>query len=151
MKFSEQRHHTHTLQSCAAYANSFESTPNYYWAIEKKDKKLGHIGTINAYINVANKTADIGLLIGDADAHGQGYGLEAWLAVIDFLFNTCSIRKVTAGTMATNAAMLHIMERSGMLADGVRKRHFLDTNNAEVDCVYTAAFKDSWLGGKIKV
>jgi len=144
MQFSEQRHRSHTLESCAAYAHSFDGSPNYYWAIERQNDQSGHIGTINAYVDANNKTADIGLLIGSQDARGQGYGLEAWRGVIDFLFDTCNMRKITAGTMLTNTAMVGIMQQSSMMPDGLKKRQFLDAHGNEVDAVYMAIFKEEW-------
>jgi len=142
MRYSEQRHCTHNLESCLTYARSFDASPNYYWAIERQGDDTRHIGTINAYVSAENKTADIGLLIGAEDARGQGLGLEVWMGVIAFLFDARDIRKITAGTMATNTAMLNIMARSAMKPDGVKKSQFLDAEGGEIDSVYMALFKE---------
>src|SRR5512142_149833 len=48
-RYSDQRFAVHTLESCRRYAESFDGTPNYFWAIVAKDPSLGHLGNINAY------------------------------------------------------------------------------------------------------
>jgi RimJ/RimL family protein N-acetyltransferase len=47
------------------------------------------------------------------------------------------VRKITAGTMEANRAMLSIFRKTGMIEDGVRKAHFL-LDGTPVDCVYAA-------------
>lgn len=145
MRHSEQRHRHHTLDSCRMYWLSFERSPHYFWAIEEQPGGLGHIGNINAYVDERNKLADLGLLVGESRARRQGYGLEAWRAVIAFLFKEAGIRKISAGAMAANQSMLQLMRRSGMVADGIRKRHYLD-QGTEQDIVHMAIFQNTARG-----
>ena len=114
MKYSEQRHKKHTMESCRQYWQSFDGTPNYFWAIEETDRGLGHIGNINAYVDVHNSIADLGIIIGEKDVQAQGYGLEAWIGVSEFLFLKRHIRKITAGAMAINTLMIKLMKKAGM-------------------------------------
>lgn len=140
MKFSEQRHRRHDLESCRAYLASFEGSPNYFWAIMETASGLGHIGNINAYIDTHNGVGDIGILIGDRSAWGHGYGSEAWIRVCEFLLADVKLRKVTGGTLAANKGMLAIMHRAGMREDGRRERHAL-VDGAAIDMVYVARFR----------
>jgi RimJ/RimL family protein N-acetyltransferase len=141
MRYSEQRHKTHTLESCRAYWRSFADTPNYFWAIEETTNDLGHIGNINAYVDQKNGLADLGILIGSSQAKGQGYGQEAWAGVCDFLFQEIGLRKITAGTLALNRAMLSLARKVGMVEDGVRRKHYL-CDGVAVDVVYLALFRE---------
>ena len=138
MRYSEQRHREHTLASCRAYLESFRGTPNYFWAVVRREDGA-HIGNLNVYVDVNNSTADMGLLIGRADAAGRGYGLEAWTVAMGFLIDELGLRKVTGGAMSDNKAMVKIMRRSGMEPDGVRKRQFL-RRGGEVDAEYWCLF-----------
>jgi RimJ/RimL family protein N-acetyltransferase len=140
MRFSEQRHRQHSIQECRNYWKSFEGTKNLFLAIEIESEPSRHIGNISIHFDENNSIADIAILIGDADSRGSRYGSEAWGAVCEFLFATYGARKITAGTLSTNLAMLKIMERAGMIPDGVRKRHFV-VNGKEVDIIYKALFK----------
>ena len=137
---SEQRHRGHTLESCRQYWQSFTNTPHYFWAITAIDPIIGHIGNMNAHIDKMNSVADIGILIGERAVWGKGYGLEAWVAVCNYLLRDVGVRKVTAGTMAVNKGMLRIMECTGMVADGRRIRQYL-VDGAEVDVIHMALFK----------
>lgn len=139
MRYSEQRHQRHSLASCRDYWQSFINTPNYFWAIEETESGLDHIGNINAYVNEPNRVADIGILIGEKTAHHRGYALEAWLGVCRYLFEHVKIRKISAGTLAANVAMRSVMARAGMVADGVRKRHYL-VDGTETDLIHMALF-----------
>lgn len=142
IKYSEQRHRKHTLNSCREYMLSFIDTPHLFWAIVCKDEKLGHIGNINAYVDLKNRVADIGIIIGERTVWGKGYGLEAWRAVCDYMLRDTNTRKVAAGTLANNIGMIKIMERTGMEADGIRRKHYL-FEDKEVDIVFYARYKDS--------
>lgn len=140
MKFSEHRHETNTLATGRAYWQSFQGTNNFLWAIEARDSTLGHIGTMTAYLDIINEVADMGIMIGNRLAWGKGYGLESWQALGRWLLEEAGVRKITAGTMADNKAMLAIMNKAGMVPDGVRKAQVL-LDGQPVDIVYSALFK----------
>lgn len=139
MRFSEQRHKVHTLDSCRAYWCSFLGTPHYFWAIEEVVDGLGHIGNINAYVDISNQIADLGIVIGEATARGRGYGVEAWRTTCSYFFEQARMRKISAGTMATNGAMLRLMRTAGMVEDGIRRKHYL-CEGKETDVVHMAMF-----------
>ena len=144
VRFSEQRFKKHTLQSCRTYMQSFEGTPNYFWAFITRDQRSEHIGNVNAYIDTQNQVGDIGILIGAKNYWGKGYGLEVFEAVTDYLFRENHVRKVTAGTVIANTGMIRIMERAGMKEDGRRIRHVV-FDGQEFDVIHAALFRDDWL------
>lgn len=143
VRFSDQRHRAHTLESCRKYWQSFSGTPHRFWAIVEQANGLGHIGNINAYINSYDGVADVGILIGDKSAWHRGYGQEAWVAVCRYLFNQAGVRKITAGTCASNAAMLGLMRATGMMEDGRRSRQIM-IDGCEDDVIYSALFREEW-------
>jgi RimJ/RimL family protein N-acetyltransferase len=119
VKYSEQRHKKHDLRSQCEYVDSF-SPPNHLWAIHHNGDP---IGTISARIDKHNSVADLGILIGDRSQWGKGFGLEAWTEVMQFLFSN-GIRKIEAGCMKHNLAMVRICGLSGMRLEGRRDVHF---------------------------
>lgn len=119
MKFSNQRFVNHSENTASKYLSSFKDTSNYFFALYTSSSKK-FIGTMTVYISKPHSTADLGILIGDNSAHGLGYGLEAWEALIDWLFNIKRIRKITAGCMEVNQSMLSIMKKSGMIMEAVK-------------------------------
>lgn len=144
VRFSEQRFSKHNIDSCRAYLNSYKGTPNLFWAIVSKISEEGHIGNINSIIDERNSTADIGIIIGEKRVWRKGYGFEAFNSVVDFLFTEKRVRKVTAGTIVLNHAMLSLMDRMGMEDDGRRAKHLL-FEGMEVDVVHKALFRSKWL------
>jgi RimJ/RimL family protein N-acetyltransferase len=141
VRYSEQRFRTHTIESCWAYWQSFVGTPNLLLAIVARDERFGHIGNLTANIHPVHRVADVGILIGERAVWGNGYGLEAWTAVCDYLLNVIGMRKITAGTLSVNQAMLHLARRAGMVEDGRRLRQSMFEGQA-VDVIYTAIFNE---------
>lgn len=141
VRFSEQRHTHHTLDSSRRYWKSFKTSPHMFSAIMLASDDLGHIGNITVDVDLPNRVADLAIMIGDQHVWGQGYGLEAWSAAIHELLTTQNMRKVTAGTMASNSAMVSIMQRSGMVLEGRKARQF-ELDGAEVDLVMAACFSN---------
>lgn len=138
LRFSEQRFRRHTLASCREYRASFQGSPNHFWAVEETGQGLGHVGTMTAYVDERNGVADLGILLGAAEARGRGLALEAWQAACRFLLAR-GVRKITAGALSVNAAMLRVMEKAGMVPDGVRRGQVLFEGRA-VDVVHMAMF-----------
>lgn len=132
MRFSRQRHFTHTRETSLAYQESFKGTNNHYWAIiEKESGRM--IGTINAYVDKSGGTADVGILIGHPQARGKGYGKKAWALVLQFLFADLKLRKVTCGTVRGNKAMEGIAAHFKMQQEGIlREQELLDDGPADI-------------------
>lgn len=141
VRYSEQRHRTHTLDSCQAYFDSFAGSPDHFLAIEAD--RHGHVGNIGISVDVSNAVADVSIIVGEKAVWGTGIASQAWCAVIDMLLKGRSVRKVTAGTMSVNEPMLRLMARSGMVVEAIRKRQAL-WEGKEVDMVYAAAFARDW-------
>lgn len=139
VRYSEQRHRTHTLESAKCYWEAFEQSPNLFFALVSRDADIGHIGNITVDVDLPNLVADMAILIGEKSVWGQGYGTEAWGAIMAELHLHHGIRKVTAGTMALNMGMLAIMERTGMVREGRKEKHFL-FEGQEVDLICAASF-----------
>lgn len=139
-KYSRHRSAEHTLDSCESYVATFAGTPNALWAIVRQSDDR-HIGNINAYVDEVNSTADLGVLVGERDAWGQGIATESWGAVMQFLFSECGLRKVTGGAIAPNIAMLKVMKQCGMQDDGVRLGQQIWEGEA-VDVVHMAKFRE---------
>ena len=141
VRFSEQRHTRHTVESCREFLDDFTTSNGFFSAIVVKETPPTHIGNIVVYIDAPNRVADVSILIGEKDAWGKGYGCEAWSAVVRELLENLEIRKVAAGAMAANAAILSVMRRSGMKEESRWRRHFL-VDGQEIDMVYAARFAD---------
>ena len=140
-KYSEQRHHQHTIGSCIEFLDFNKKNNNIFYAVFLKINKLEHIGNILAYVDLNNNSANLTILIGEKKYWGLGYGLEAWTLMLNYLLKNLKIRKVCAGTVNENYGMLKIMKMSGMLPDGIRVKEKL-VGSKELDMIYTAKFNN---------
>lgn len=132
MRYSRQRLRTHTPESGRAYIASFAGTPNFFWAIERVPDGL-HIGSMTTYVDDHQRTADLGILIGHPAAGGKGYGAQAWGLALEHAFAKLGLRKVTAGAVAPNEAMVRICRKWGMQLEGTRReQEMLDEGPADV-------------------
>ncbi|MFK7941510.1 MAG: GNAT family N-acetyltransferase [Paracoccaceae bacterium] len=148
VRYSEQRHRSHSLESCRAFVDSFADSPNLLWAIEARDPDLRHIGNITVMRDPRYGLADIAILIGAEGCQGKGYGRRAWGLVLDHLRAQPDVRKITGGCMAANQAMVRIMEGAGMVPDGVRRAHYL-LEGAPVDIVHFALWPEQAGRGRL--
>lgn len=139
VKYSNQRFTTHSIESCKAYLASFDGTPNRFIKVEQKDGGR-FVGTMTVYVSVPHRTVDVGILIGRPPVWGKGIGQDSWNTLLRWLLDQPSVRKVTAGAMRCNEAMVKIMERSGMVMEAVRpKQELLD--GVPQDLVYYGIFR----------
>lgn len=120
VKYSEQRHKRHTLESQHRYLNEF-SAGSHIWIISNLD---GDAGTISAHIDRPNRLANMGILIGQ-EFWGREYGKEAWDTVVEFLADKQDIRRVEAGMMRSNRPMAFLAQKCGMNLEVYIKGHFL--------------------------
>ena len=139
-RFSNQRFRQHTAESSAAYLASFVGTANSFLLIEQSSEGRP-IGTATVYRSPQHGTADIGLMVGERNCWGQGYGREAWQGVLQALLREPGMRKLTGGTARPNQAMVRIMEESGMELEAVRSRQEL-IDGQPVDLLYYARFAE---------
>lgn len=120
VKFSELRHKRHTVISQEAYLLLLLGK-DLYLGLWHEDQL---IGTMTAYLDEPNETTNVGILIGDQSKWGHGFGLEAWKAVCDHLLGN-GYRKIEAGCMSCNRAMMSICSDYGMMEEGRLEDHFL--------------------------
>ena len=140
MKYSEQRHIKHTFESCKEYIDGFVNSTNLLFAIIDSESNE-HVGNINAYIDIYNGTANMGILVGTGN---KGYGYIAWTKMIEILFQEKNIRKITAGTMSENIPMLKIFEKSGMKYEYTQKDQFIFDGNS-VNLIGYCILKEEYL------
>lgn len=140
VRYSEQRHRAHSLESCFNYFESMRSEGGLFLSIEVVRDDPLHIGNISVSIDVSNKSADLSIMIGDKGVWGKGYASMSWASVMQYLLYEAGLRRVTAGTMEVNESMVRLIKRSGMQIDCVRPRHFL-WENQEVALVAASRFQ----------
>ena len=128
VRYSEQRHHEHTLATCIEYFETQKRSPNYFLAIEIIDSNTCHVGNIGVEVDRFNNKADVSILIGEKNVWGTGVASRAWGLVLNVLIQRLGFRLLTAGTMETNIPMIKLMKRSGMTIDAILPNRFVYEN-----------------------
>ena len=140
VKYSNQRFINHNLLSSKKYLKSFTGSKNLFFAI-KLNENNQMIGTMTAYFSFHN-TVDVGIMIGEKSLWGKGFGKDAWNTLLLWLEKEINVRKITAGTLASNLGMLKLMEGSGMTHEATKKNHEM-LNNQPEDVLYFCKFNNT--------
>ena len=138
MRFSNHRFLRHDQRSCECYLATFANSANLFFLVSNKTTGSA-IGTLTAYVSTVHGTADMGILIGESSAQGNGFGLDAWMTLMTHLQDQSYIRKITAGTLACNTAMLRLAAKAGMVPDGQRRLQEV-VDGLPQDMLYFAKF-----------
>lgn len=93
----------------------------YNFAIEdvKTGKYIGGCGIQN--VNWLARIATVGIMIGDKDFWGKGYGTDAMKVLIKFIFDDMNIRKIKLNTFSFNSRAIKCYEKCGFKVEGVLK------------------------------
>lgn len=93
----------------------------YNFAIEDLETKkyIGGCG-IND-VNWLTRVATIGIMIGDKDYWGKGYGSDAIQVLIKFIFEDMNMRKIRLSTFSFNERALKCYTKCGFEIEGVLK------------------------------
>jgi len=139
VRYSNQRFRRHDSASSAAYLASFAGTDHLFLSIRRLADGAA-VGTMTAYRNRHHGTVDVGIMVGDRGAWGQGIGQDAWNTLSDWLLGPGRMRKLTCGTLACNRPMRAIAERSGMILEAVRRDQEI-VDGVLQDMLYFARFR----------
>jgi len=120
------------------------STNNVMLAII--DKKLDkHIGNIKlGPINWITRIAPLGIMIGNKEFWGKGYGTEAIRLVLDYAFKRLNLHKVIAGIAAVHQASIKAFQKAGFKIEGrVESQFFFE--GEYYDSLYLGITKEHFL------
>jgi ribosomal-protein-alanine N-acetyltransferase len=138
VRYSNQRFKKHTTETSLQYLSTFVGSANHLLGICERNSGC-LIGTLTIYRNLHHGTADIGILLGDPNSWGRGFGMDAFRSVAVALEKSGQVRKLTAGTLALNLGMVRIMERAGFELEATRRAQEL-LEEQPVDVVYYSRF-----------
>lgn len=88
-------------------------------------------------MDTVNRSAMMGILIGDKAYWGKGYGQEATRLLLDYAFNLLNLHSVMLGAFSFNQRAIHAYERVGFKVIGTRREARLIGGKA-----YNAVFMD---------
>jgi len=134
----------YSMEEIVSYVEQKSQQDNCYFfaIIDKKNQKF--IGTIklDSY-DPAAQHMELGILIGDKNYHGKGYGKEACTLVLDFAFNQLNLNKVWLAVYENNIAAQKLYHSLGFETEGIQKKHVMK-RKVLLNKLLMAVFKEQW-------
>ena len=138
LAFSDQQYFCHTKSSSEKYLSTFYNSPNLFLKLVSSETQS--IGTATIYIDCLHLTCNVGILL-DPKWSGSGLGTNSWNILVNQICPNIGIRKVSAGTVVNNLAMIRLFEKSGMTLEATLKNEKTYQGNS-YDVVIFSKFFD---------
>lgn len=111
------------------------------------DRLLGNISLIK--INYIDRSAELGILIGENDDRSKGYGTEAIKLLLDFAFNYLNLNNIGLTLIECNSRAKRCYEKAGFKEYG-RRRKAVFVNGKYYDKIYMDVLAEEFKEGYIK-
>ncbi len=114
-------------------------------AIEIKESDgWRHIGTTAFHhVDWKNRIGEYGIMIGDKNQWGKGFGYEATLLMLRYGFKILNLNKVFLQAIETNARGIRVYEKAGFVHEG-RMRQDIFKNGRYLDVYVMSVLRDEW-------
>ncbi|HEU0029591.1 MAG TPA: GNAT family protein [Kofleriaceae bacterium] len=119
-------------------------------AITHRDQVDDLLGTISLRRSLraddgrGDHRAELGYWLGTS-VWGLGYATEAARAIVDFGFRDCGLTRIYAQVLAGNRGSLRVLDKLGMVNEGVRRKHVRKGRHLH-DVVLYGLLSDEWSG-----
>jgi RimJ/RimL family protein N-acetyltransferase len=115
---------------------------NLGFAIETKDgRHIGNTGLHNA--SGENRSADLGIMIGEKECWGRGYGTDAVRTLIGFGFDEMNLNRIALDVYDFNERAIASYRKCGFAEEGRRRRDIYRAGRY-VDVVMMSVLHEHW-------
>ncbi|MCD4820409.1 MAG: GNAT family N-acetyltransferase [Candidatus Cloacimonetes bacterium] len=108
-------------------------SPSFAIIDKSKNKLIGNCSLFN--INKLYQTAELGIIIGDKDYWGKGFGTEAITLILDYGFNILNFHNIMLELFSFNERALKSYKKVGFKIIG-RRREAILIAGKRVDMIY---------------
>jgi RimJ/RimL family protein N-acetyltransferase len=117
---------------------------NQRFAIETPE--MGLIGMANLVdINWKDRNAFHGILLGDKDIRGKGYGIDTIMAINRYAFEELGLMRLNGSMISYNEASISVYtKKCGWVIEGIKKKHYF-RKNQWWDQVVVGITKDDYM------
>ena len=143
VRFTEARFAPHTVATARAYvAENLASDNAYLWRILGGEDAEGiHVGNLRlGNIDRHHRRGTIALIIGAAEARGQGIGPRAIELAAAYGFEQLGLDKIFAGMYANNTPSIRAFAKAGFEPEARLRGHHV-YQGARIDGVIMARFR----------
>lgn len=148
--YTGRSYQTMTLQEEKIFLENTEKGKNTFAIIDIETDKM--IGTVGLHeVDHVNRTATLGIFIGNKDYWSKGYGTEAIRLILDFGFNYLNLNNIDLALMEFNQRALKCYQKCGFKEIG-RRRKCKFINGKYYDSILmdilAEEFKESYIKNK---
>lgn len=118
-------HFPSSMQDQEKWFSSLNLNSNHQkFAIDTED--LGLIGMANLVdINWKDRNAFHGMLLGDKDTRGKGYGIDTVMAINRYAFEELGLMRMNTTIIASNEPSIGVYtKKCGWVVEGIKKNHY---------------------------
>lgn len=110
----------------------------------KMDGQWHAIGDISLRdLNWRNRSAELGISIGDKRYWNQGYGTEVLNLFLNHCFETLNLERISLRVFETNLRAIHVYQKCGFVQEGIlRKAEY--RHGKYLDVMIMAILKSEW-------
>ncbi len=101
------------------------------------------IGNCAIHISQTNRVGTLGIVIGEKDCWGKGYGTEALKLLIEYGFNTFDLHRVELQTYGFNERAFKSYLKVGFREEG-RRREAIFANGEYHDAIMMGLLRSEW-------
>lgn len=134
-RYMEARFGNHTIESVKNYVDNIKKENSVLLAIIAKEHNK-HIGNIKlGPIDRNHAFTILGVMLGDKNYWGKGYGPEAIKLAVSYAFTKLGLRKINADVYENNVGSMRAFQKAGFQEEGRRKKqYFLDGKWTDAVC-----------------
>ena len=129
------------------FEESMNKNYNFFIVTLDNDKLIGTVG-LEKY-DAINRTATLGIFIGDKEYRSQGYGTEAIKLILDYGFNYLNLNNIKLDLMSFNERALKCYQKCGFKEYG-RRRKCKYINGQYYDLIEMDILAEEFKGSYIK-
>ena len=107
----------------------------------KEDGPIGIFALTD--IDWKNRRAAVGAKLALKENRSKGYGTDAMMAMMRYVFDELGFHRLDATRLATNQTSAHILEKCGFAKEGV-KREYIFKGGKYIDLVETGILADEY-------
>lgn len=121
------------------------SEPIFAVVLFENDRLIGNVGLMD--VDRVNRTAEIGIFIGEAPLRGKGFGSEAMALLLGYSFDILNLENILLRVYGYNARARRVYENLGFREIG-RRRDALRRFGATHDVIYMDLTVDDFRKGE---
>ena len=93
--------------------------------------------------DVKNRNCTIGIMIGDKDYWGKGYGSDALKVLVKFIFEEVNMNKIKLGVFSFNTRAIECYKKVGFKEEGILKKELYRSGKYN-DVILMALFREDY-------